>query len=758
MSEHKIPIPAMLYNAAVGGHVTNSQQIIDENLNREQNDINEEVVAVPYNASNPNGMGKIVLKKNDNFKKVVEEQTDGNTIFVIKYDFILTGNVTIPANCVLEFDGGSVSLGNYNITGSANNESLTPENFGAIGDCVTDDRKAIQTAINLAKTVILNGDYLVKNAPFDYTNYNPIPEDEINYYRDVLAQKNSTPDSALTPITIGSQKTIIVKGRVKAYSPLTNLFEINGNNSIIKGGGTIEGCGIVNSITVYSGTPTYVVTGWAAANIFIQGSNNIIEHIIIKNPTSQAINVYSYASKHNIIQNCIIGGGLINHTEDTEDCSFTSLFGIYSRGQGTVIQNNIFKRLDGKAVYSSFYCNYTDIGSIPDIQSRDIPHTIYENNVVEEVLEHGIYSYAQRLIIKNNTFKMCHGTTLQLFNGYNLVENNLINVHTIQYRNNAIIVSGEHQTIRGNKIYNCTGYGIRCQGYYNGSCDYDIVENNYIEVDMNGSFSNDNTNHTPVITFESSIFMDNKVIIDKITCRNNTIICSNPAHGRMTPIHGFIAVFGDTASTFRCVDILNNTITGTCAQELIAVECQNTTKESYVNIIGNTCLASGVLTSNTRYDAVILVKGCHKLVIKDNQIKHLATYDGLNNAGYILELVSDYNIIYNNDMKGQALANRNWLNVSGKIKIGYDNIVGGNMLEQIITISNGSKYTNMSFQHGNNVPYYVNIIPLNEYAKNLETTDPCKMTSTDIDYVTIGHTNNVTQDAIYKVQVVFYIV
>ena len=52
MSEHKIPIPSMIYNAAVGGHVTNSQQIIDENLNREQNDINQETVgAVPYATS-----------------------------------------------------------------------------------------------------------------------------------------------------------------------------------------------------------------------------------------------------------------------------------------------------------------------------------------------------------------------------------------------------------------------------------------------------------------------------------------------------------------------------------------------------------------------------------------------------------------------------------------------------------------------------------------------------------------------------------
>ena len=43
MSEHKIPIPSMIYNAAVGGHVTSSQQIIDENENKEQSKINFEV-------------------------------------------------------------------------------------------------------------------------------------------------------------------------------------------------------------------------------------------------------------------------------------------------------------------------------------------------------------------------------------------------------------------------------------------------------------------------------------------------------------------------------------------------------------------------------------------------------------------------------------------------------------------------------------------------------------------------------------------
>lgn len=43
MSEHREPIPSMIYNASVGGHLTTSQQIIDENENKEQSQINAEV-------------------------------------------------------------------------------------------------------------------------------------------------------------------------------------------------------------------------------------------------------------------------------------------------------------------------------------------------------------------------------------------------------------------------------------------------------------------------------------------------------------------------------------------------------------------------------------------------------------------------------------------------------------------------------------------------------------------------------------------
>ena len=40
-----------------------------------------------------------------------------NTIFVIRYDYVLAENITIPDNCVLEFEGGSIS-GAYTLTGA----------------------------------------------------------------------------------------------------------------------------------------------------------------------------------------------------------------------------------------------------------------------------------------------------------------------------------------------------------------------------------------------------------------------------------------------------------------------------------------------------------------------------------------------------------------------------------------------------------------------------------------------------------------
>ena len=62
-----------------------------------------------YNSQQPNGMGYKILRKDATFASQV---TDTNTIYDIRYDFSLNNaTITIPAGCVLHFNGGQISGG-----------------------------------------------------------------------------------------------------------------------------------------------------------------------------------------------------------------------------------------------------------------------------------------------------------------------------------------------------------------------------------------------------------------------------------------------------------------------------------------------------------------------------------------------------------------------------------------------------------------------------------------------------------------------
>ena len=103
-------------NASGGGTITNFAD--DEDLTTVDNAL--KLADKAYDPITYSGMGRKYLRKNlvDGKNILTQEMmTKENTIYIIQYDFILGEDIAVPANCVLEFDGGSVS-GAYTITGA----------------------------------------------------------------------------------------------------------------------------------------------------------------------------------------------------------------------------------------------------------------------------------------------------------------------------------------------------------------------------------------------------------------------------------------------------------------------------------------------------------------------------------------------------------------------------------------------------------------------------------------------------------------
>lgn len=137
-----------------------------------------------YNKQSFSGLGRVYLRKNIVGDKNVLTQAminKANTIYVIQYDYDLKeASINIPENCVLQFDGGSLSNGtivgnntkiktelekifnNITIDGNWNVVEAHPEWFGALPDGIYDCTDAIQKTINsFDVTKLNNGVYFI---------------------------------------------------------------------------------------------------------------------------------------------------------------------------------------------------------------------------------------------------------------------------------------------------------------------------------------------------------------------------------------------------------------------------------------------------------------------------------------------------------------------------------------------------------------------------------------------------------------------
>lgn len=701
---------------------------------------------------------------------ITEQFRDENTVYEIRVVYDLRGGTLhIPANSTISFDGGAICNGtvvgdnttieapavdifgsDVSVSGTWNVKEAYPEWFGAKGDMISDDREAIQKAVNFGKTIILNGNYLVKNAPFDWAGYPDKPDDESSYYLDVLSQKAKINKTALTPLIIPSKRTIVLRGTIKAFSPLGDLIQIIGNDVMICGSGSIEGCGLVSTINTHYTTKD---ASWYASLIHVEGKRNTICGITIKDPTTCGVLITDYNSSYNVIKNCIIGGGLKRHTDKSTSSTFTKLFGVLDRGTRNIVEGNTFKEIEGRSLYTALFSDYETTNVPARVSDRNTVHTFFRNNDIIGCLEHAVYSYAKGNVIEGNRISDCDGAALQLFHGYNRVLNNIISVAvpTQTTFNLGIYCSGEHQEIKNNTIKNTTGYGIRIQGYYNGSCDYCVVEGNYIEQNLNGVVSVSDNRPYPAISVENSAFRDNKLIIDHISIKDNKVLCSGNGKTR-TVSRGILSVSGDPKSTFKKIDICGNSIIGSTINNEIAVVLNQISKGTRVNIEGNTIISTTVPKAISG-DGSIIVVNVSTVNCQNNIIRHLGTVNGITNSGVAFYVQNVENFLFSGNTV-VAKCNNNYQWFSGQdsnISISHDNNINGLSSAMKLTIPQGQDAIsfNMPVFGSMGEKWRLKVVPKNRYTKKMEKSDPVSIEHLDVNRIMLRHSSVPKKELIY---------
>ena len=164
----------------------------------------------------------VILKGDQTF---AEQVTEGNTIYVIRWNFDLNGgSITIPQNCVLKFDGGSVNNGTIDINGAAifpdyntlENDSLTISGIPAPGTFWYHEKPMWSNGVEwmdatynlgvlgIMKKVDLTSDMVANEQPLvgTQTNVVYVNDTQVSYHVSVSNTSYRTPDANIITITV----------------------------------------------------------------------------------------------------------------------------------------------------------------------------------------------------------------------------------------------------------------------------------------------------------------------------------------------------------------------------------------------------------------------------------------------------------------------------------------------------------------------------------------------------------------------------
>ena len=347
----------------------------------------------PYDPTVHSGLGRKTLELKEGGSNVLtqEDFSDTNTIYVIQYDFVLGEDVTIPENCVIEFDGGSISGNNTlnlnncflngnisilsEVSGNVYNSEVDVRWFGAVGDGTTDNAPIFQKVFNFVagknKIVVLpssESEYIIgdsvlirNNTTFKgcggkiklKDNYTKTGVTQYVFFN--LNQNNVTIDGIEIDGNSANQSEsptvcdlITIVGE---HSKVVNCKLYNAPDSGIMFSGVKDGECCNNYIDGAADLCIYVNDGSTDSSNL---ERCLISKNILKNGLAGGIGLKRTASKtiisENIIESC--GNGITLERAST----------LYDYATNVQIVNNLIRNVDAYADYSSsigirIYCS-----------------------------------------------------------------------------------------------------------------------------------------------------------------------------------------------------------------------------------------------------------------------------------------------------------------------------------------------------------------------------------------------------------------
>lgn len=455
-----------------------AQELTDNEKVQAQNNVDGRA----YDTSVFIGMGKVILPKNiqlvggvtknlltqDMFYKgeVGSRVPNTNTIFVIKYDFELAEDITIPANCVLEFDGGSMSggtiygngcelIGNINIPitlnsdGNFKNTEWQLEWFGATPNPVTGYEDGISCATELQHCI----DFIPSKSVIKVKPYNYLIDRTINVNKTLSVVADGLPT--------------YVNSHFYNNNTGITLFKVNRHYCIFQGL-TIIGSNVLNDFENY-------------ANTCFQIGDDTDHWDLI---TLRSVNVYRF-------MNCVILKA--NNTIFTECCWSTSVNCIIL---DTYTPNTSYQR------------------NIQIIDNR------FHSSAVCVRFNYGWSS----VIIKGCDVNNCGCLAYNISGNANIICDNAIFNPRIFNNYDYIIESNSNVIVKGNNVHNASEAII---GFFKGKgtivgnvlqflkkpisiTDTSIISNNYLFGC--GSLTSEETSYPSIETYTSKAIITNNLI------------------------------------------------------------------------------------------------------------------------------------------------------------------------------------------------------------------------------------------------------